>query len=455
LLNKFPLEYIVSACGWGIFPNGISDYAYKTETIDSLLEFTKILQKKTEESCKNIQPIFSCLFNAYTEKNSLEIFKDFKNLGMNSLYTDSGGLQIVTAGKEITDEIKNDVFEVQSNSDYAMCFDVIPLSSFSLVRTRNERSNIGNKIFNQDDHKESGTATGKNIKQQIEKFKKLGSKTKIIAIAQGNCAEDMVEYFLALQKELTEASDFDYIGGIAMADTCIGNGPMESVEMLRGAKLIARVAELPFMNQLHILGVGSLHRMRPVLYLVKSGYLNEFKKISYDSSSHTCTFNYGAVKLDGTCKRLGSNKEQKGINHFKNVYDLFSDHLSKLVTFDDFIFSIYGFSGDWAYSSIRDRALKNDDKKMAIAGLLSKCLHTYFQMNNFVLNCDKMLSATKYIKTKGGSKKVLFDLAISNLLNVKTNEDMTSWMKNFKSSVKSSRILREENHNTLESLFEN
>jgi hypothetical protein len=115
-------------------------------------KFTNILAEQLNKSiaqrCLNTNSDVSVLYNAYTEKQHLEYLKTYKNLGARYIYSDSGGLQIVTAGKEINDEIKQQIYETQAYADYAMCFDVISLGSVSKTRTRNERSNVKNKILN-------------------------------------------------------------------------------------------------------------------------------------------------------------------------------------------------------------------------------------------------------------------------------------------------------------------
>jgi len=141
------LDYVISACGMmGVFtPDHEASYfpTYKQATLDLM----KSLKKRIGESCTLTEPLVSTLYNAYTEKQHVKEFAHLDNLGSDSVYADSGGLQIVTAGKSITEEMKMEIYKTQTYADYAMCFDVIPLSSTSLTRTRNERSNVGKQDF--------------------------------------------------------------------------------------------------------------------------------------------------------------------------------------------------------------------------------------------------------------------------------------------------------------------
>lgn len=440
-MKKLNLEYVISACGMmGVFTNHIYDN-HRDLLKQSLLELMQGVNDSVKKKTKNTNPTIAALFNGYTEAAFTERFKALDNLGAAKMYADSGGLQIVTAGKPITPQIKQEIYKTQTAADYAMCFDEIALGSFSITRTRNERSNVGNKIFKSSLHAEKGSETGRNIKEQIEAFKKLDAKTRVIPIIQGNNSDDMMVFYDRIVAEL-EDDDYDYISGMAIADTCMGNGELESIEMLRGAKRITEVCHDNIKKHLHILGVGSIARMRPILFLTKSGYLNTFEKISYDSSSHTSTFDYGLLKVNGTCRPLGGVRTPKAEAHFKNVYKLFYSYLSSKVTEGEFLDIILGDGvRDWKYSTVKEHGIKLSDEKMMIA-FLAKAMHTYYQIDNFVTCIDAVLD-----------EEIAKNQHIGALLRISDEAVMKSWMNSAKSSVKSKRILREENHATLEELF--
>ena len=440
-MSKLNLEYVISACGMmGVFTNHVYDN-YRAQHNHNLAQLMDCVKESVKKKTKNTNPTIATLFNAYTEASFTDRFESLNNLGASKLYADSGGLQIVTAGKGITSQIKQEIYKTQTAADYAMCFDEIALGSFSVTRTRNERSNVGNKIFKSSLHAEKGSETGRNIKEQIEAFKSLGAKTKVIPIIQGNNSDDMVLFYEQIVNEL-EPEDYEFISGMAIADTCMGNGELESIEMLRGAKRITMVCHDNIKKHLHILGVGSISRMRPILFLTKSGYLNTFEKISYDSSSHTSTFDYGLLKVNGTCRALGSVRTPKAEAHFRNVYNLFRKFLQDKATEDEFVDIILGDGKrDWKYSTVKDEGLKLSEEKMLIA-FLSKVMHTYYQIDNFVTCIDGVLD-----------ESVAKNQHIGALLRITDEQLMKSWMASAKSSIKSKRILREENHASLEDLF--
>lgn len=439
-MEKKQLDYVISAVGMmGVFTPDHEAFWYP-EYKKATLSLMESLNKRIAETCHNTKPLVSTLFNAYTEKNHVDEFKRLENLGSASVYADSGGLQIVTAGKKITDDIKNQIYATQTYADYAMCFDVIPLSSISLTRTRNERSNVGNKIFHSVNHQQSAFATGDNVKSQASFFRQVGAKTKVIIIVQGNDVDDMVEYFKNITTRLDDA-DYENIGGLAIADTCMGNGELESIKMLIAAKKISEICHPNIKKHLHVLGVGSIYRMRPILYLLKSGYLSAFERVSYDSSSHTSTFQYGLLKVNGTCTSIGETKTPKVDKHFRNVYTLFNDTFSQYVTEDKFISNIFDDAEDWKYSTIKNRVIETSDPDIIIPSLLCNAAHTYFQIHNFITNLDKvMLDEYNDGKSKGSWAKVM---RINALLDVKDQTGMDDWMEKLGSGVKTKSIVRD------------
>lgn len=449
-MEKKQLDYVISAVGMmGVFTPDHEAFWYP-EYKKATLSLMGSLNKRIAETCHNTKPLVSTLFNAYTEKNHVDEFKRLENLGSASVYADSGGLQIVTAGKSITNDIKNQIYKTQTYADYAMCFDVIPLSSVSLKRTRNERSNVGNKIFHSEQHQQAAFATGDNVKSQASFFRTVGAKTKVIIIVQGNSVEDMVEYFKNITTRLDDA-DYDNIGGLAIADTCMGNGELESIKMLIAAKKISEICHPNIKKHLHVLGVGSIYRMRPILYLLKSGYLSAFERVSYDSSSHTSTFQYGLLKVNGTCTSIGSTKTPEVDRHFRNVYNLFSDTFSQYTTEDKFIDNIFGDGTiDWKYSTIKNRVIETSDPDIIIPSLLSNAAHTYFQIHNFITNLDKvMLDTYNDGNSKKGWSKIM---RINQLLKVSNDEQMKGWMSRNSTGVKSKSISRDVNTTNLEEL---
>lgn len=444
------LEYVVSAIGMAgpLNTHLLNSPYFKEEIVPAVTGSVDILKTKVKSSCVNSNPSVAVLFNAYTEKKFTEHMSDYEKFHMDAVYADSGGLQMVTTGKAVTPKIKDEIYDVQTFADYAMCFDDIPLESVSLVRTRNERSNVGNKVFNSERLVETAKATGENIKRQIEYFQQNNAKTKVIIIVQGNTPEDMVSWYSTIQDMLTD-EHFANVGGIAVADTCMGNKELESIDMLTAAHRIARFANPAATKQIHLLGVGSIPRMAPVLYLEKSGFLSDYQKVSYDSSSHTVCFNYGLMKLNGTCKPLGAFRNPKLESTLNDIYTTF-EPMFQGSSFDWFVDNVFfAEDGTWTYSKLAERAGMSNDKDKIRSAALANFTYSMYQVKNFI-ECLDVVAGGDFIGARGDMNIK----AIKYLKQVKTEDDMNHWMNMFKGYVASARIARKENTFGLEKFFE-
>jgi RNAse (barnase) inhibitor barstar len=338
-----------------------------------------------------------------------------------------------------------------------MCFDVIPLSrqEGSGSRTRNERSNNANKLYHADGIKAAGKATGQNIRDQIRSFREHGYRTAVILIIQGNTYKDMITFYKQIAKQLSD-QDWEYVGGIAVADTCIGNGEAESIEMIRAYQHISEMMPPWVAKHLHVLGVGSIKRMAPFVYLKRSGYLDKVERISYDSSSHTSTFTYGLLKVDGGCKPIGVHREAKSLAHFRNLYDMYGDYLGKhKVSKDDFIDIIFGKESHafgntqiWSHSDIKQRAMASGNYTDITVAHLMKGFHTGFQIANFMSNLDKLWD-DKYVRDSREPMK--------SLLKVKDDNQLEEWqnLHSYNGTIKSRRIKNKDDIMTLESFYGN
>ena len=449
-MNNVTLEYVVSAMGMaGVVNSRIVNSEYFSEFVVPAAQKTvNTLKDSVKASAKHSDPTVAMLFNAYTEDKFVSIIDSYGKFNMDGVYADSGGLQMVTTGKAITPELKDKIYEVQTFSDYAMCFDDIPLESVSSVRTRNERSNVGNKVFNQERLRETAIATGNNVKRQIEYFQSKGAKTKVIIIVQGNTAEDMIYWYETIQNMLTD-EHFENVGGIAVADTCMGNKELETIDMLRAAHGIAKICHPSARKQIHFLGVGSIPRMAPVLYLRQSGFLQGYDKISYDSSSHTVCFNYGLMKLNGGCKPLGThrNRNLEGVLH--NIYSTFEGSFEHVGSFDWFVDNVFfDADGGWKYSDITTRAQESNDRRKIVGAFLANFTYSMYQVKNFV-ECLDVVAGGDFI----GSRGDMNISAIKMLQNVKDESDMLQWLAVQKPYVSSARIARKEDSFGLDKFF--
>ena len=439
--DKMELQYVFSALSMlGIIKK---EYLNDTPLCDRLsqtfVDITRIADEKLPK--KNHNNTSSMLFNAFVEDKYIPHMHKHNNFGMKDFYADSGGLQMVTTGHKITPELKKQIYKVQAcDSNYAMCFDVISLDRVTKVRTLNERTATWNKVFNSHLHVEAGSATGKNIKEQVQYFRSVNSDARVIVIVQGNRPQDMVDFYRAINDELDE-EDYDYIGGMAVADTCMGNKARESIDMLRAAHLISKEAHPNLSNHLHFLGVGSTSRIEPVLHLHEK-YLPNIKKISYDSTSASLTFNNG--KWFGM-KSIGRYFNIQVDKAFKHTYDMFEeitkdmcgrDELKSLLTDET--------TGSYAMSTLYGK-FRSDDPNLTEGQrvLLASFPYMYIRAvaNDFVQKVDDIDEVTM--------KKRPFMLSLKN---VETDADMEHWLSHNRHQLASSRIKRADEDN-LEDLF--
>lgn len=258
-----------------------------------------IKQLRDDVAKKNVK--MSILFNAYTEAAFDEWLRKWDIFGFESLYVDSGGLQVVTTGKQADETLKREVYTVQQNSDFAMCFDEIPCGNKMIekeLNTKSNRSRTDNKLYFPDRAEACARKTARNIREQIETLADLGSNTKVMYIIQGNNSNDMVEWFRYGVQEL-DAWHWDHIGGVALADTCIGNGPQESVEMLHAYHRIRREFTNEYTkDHIHLLGVGSVRRLLPIIQFEKGGFLPSNLRVSFDSTTFSMSYVMGRYHFE-------------------------------------------------------------------------------------------------------------------------------------------------------------
>ena len=129
----------------------------------------------------------SGLFNGFSEESFVQkihgVGHDVKSL-FPLLYSDSGGLQILTRSSHISKEMRQQVYRIQAeNSHFAFSFDSLPFSNLN-----------GSMIYQPSIVGECGTEAGINLKRQIEHFCEVNSGAKIIPIVQGMGLTDLSLY---------------------------------------------------------------------------------------------------------------------------------------------------------------------------------------------------------------------------------------------------------------------
>ena len=234
----------------------------------------------------------SLLYNAYVEKRQGEWMGEHYRPLVYSIHADSGGLQMVTLGRTITKELKEQVYDSQArNSDVAMCFDVIPVRT--LDSGRSERLDLSNRRFDRAQLEAAARETGRNLRRQIDFFDEKGSRAKPMLITQGNDYDSYMQWTEFVVAELTDYH-VERLGGIAMGAAALGKGSLEDI------KRAFYYTKLPInlrSRHLHLLGVGSVYRMVPQFIFMQNGLYQDVE-LSYDSTTHTSGVTQGRYYMN-------------------------------------------------------------------------------------------------------------------------------------------------------------
>jgi hypothetical protein len=373
---------------------------------------------------------FSLLYNAYTEKNAGPIFKEAYRPHIHAVHADSGGLQMITLGKTITEQIKNDVYKSQAaNSDVAMCFDVIPVS---VSGEKSERLDLSGRKFDPTKLEETARATGKNIRKQIEFFLSEKTVAKPYIIAQGNCYDSYMNWIRYIVEELPPEY-IQYVGGIAMGAAALGKGTLEDI------KRAFYFTQLPIdleSKHMHLLGVGSVHRMLPNLVFMQNG-LYDNVNISYDSTTHT---------IGSIMGRYYMNDKAFPIDRpFDNRYQMILNDINKNFP------GLYNFNAvqfhEVMNTATRDYELKYGSADMHIQTYL---VYVASAIKNFIVQLESIYkSKEKLLATSKGNTKNY----IAALYNVKTTSDFNHWLQHVGPYVDSEPVELYEERQSLEEFF--
>jgi hypothetical protein len=355
---------------------------------------------------------FSFLYNAHVEKHFGEVFYSaYRGKGIKQVYADSGGLQMVTLGLTITDELKQKVYDSQAAySDCAMSFDEIPVS---LLSARAVRSDTSSKYFDRSKFEWCARESGRNLKTQIETFIKAKSQAKPMFIVQGGDLETYIRWCeLALEEVPKELHA--HIGGVAMGSGGLGNGMLEDCKR---AFFYTQTPLFEMSNHLHILGVGSVSRMVPTLSMVKSGlYANTH--ISYDSTTHTSGVQMGRYYgPDGAWITPGKHF----INEDGPLYTIINNDIKKNLpaysVTDEFFHEVMNIS-------VRKYQAKSGDPNPPILAF-----NAYFTSStiNFIRHLDSVRQDFTLVSTLMDDAQHQAMVAFSN---VKNRKDFEYWVNN-------------------------
>lgn len=425
-MNLLTSEFVFSAPSYlRIITHG------RLRTVKTLQELTNtivtdgIMRIKEELKKIDYPMMVSILFNAFTEKAYLERILSAGKFGFDRVYSDSGGLQMVTLGMTANHQAKQEVYAIQSQTDLAMCFDEIPVKNEKKVG----RAGYLDKVFMYEEHAKCAKETCDNVISQIDYFRKVGSKTKVFFIVQGNTYNDMSEWFEIATKTIPK-DYWDHIGGLAVGGTCIGHGAREDVEKI----VIYRQLRDDFgveytKSHLHILGVGSIMRLQPLVILRNTGLVPEDTHVSYDSTTLSMAYTFGNfVDRDGEIPRDTPLWEDNFLNYYNAITPIFLDYGYTQADIDFYYHQVVKdmLCHNKIYSS-------HEDDRLRVFHHCFTTLSNLWQIINFTRGLHRL-----YVSWDQGNDP------IGMLKLVKTVEDFYEWEKVYGQMVQSKRLNRKK-----------
>lgn len=383
---------------------------------------------------KYFNSTFSLLYNGYTERKFGEHFTNDDKHGFKNLYADSGGLQVLAKGIELDDSLKSKIYQSQDISDVSFCFDEIPveLKNPNAGFSKQTRTTISEKQFNYENFKRCAFNTAMNVKSQVNQLK----HSKVCYIIQGNTIDDMVEWFDIAAEVLGD--DIEKLNGIAPAGTCMGNGQLESCDMMCAAKIIFE--KYPRLKKhIHFLGVGSSTRFFPTVLMMKNGFIPDGTTLSYDSSSFTMSYVMASFKQEDGRSVTDDSDIQEGFRQYlrfmspvfeKEVDEYNIEEISKLMMENNRLATMLE-------AVTVDKSHKYNKIGAAIVPLYCVwCNYTFFnQLSDYL---DNKNDALKYVY----------------LLNdVTTVDGYKEWRSKYSHKVQSNRMSRKVEYPSINHLF--
>ena len=288
-VNGVELDY-VSGSFVGFTKIANTNKELEKENIEDTIKLLEYTEKKLKGYFN-----FSTLFNAYQEENGGKTLHENNKFGHDKVYADSGGLQVLTSGKTINNEVKEKVYTVQAKySDYAMTFDEMPLKV---------APDLGKKAFAGDDGQvyidemiePMAELSASHIQTQIDIFNKMKAPTKILPILHGYDVPSFLKYGKTIFNNLQHIGE--HIQGVAIAS--LRGHADNKVGIMKIFDYVPKILnddsiDKKYFQHIHLLGVASPQRILPMIMMIKKGLL-PIKKLSFDSTAITKAYTFGRV----------------------------------------------------------------------------------------------------------------------------------------------------------------
>ena len=385
------------------------------------------------------------LYNAMTEVSMIEIMDHFRD-DVNSIHSDSGGLQIAQRGLTLTPQIEEKIYAAQlKGSEIAMSFDFIPIK---IVGEGDPKVLMHLKKYVHTENEECGIRSGLAARRQLEYFANNPNpyNTKPLIIIQGNSRDDYHTYFNSIMKQIPKEL-YSSIGGFAIAGSSIGIGALEAFDSIFSFADLDVPDEVG--KRLHFLGYGCINRLLPIITTYKSGVISQYE-ISYDSTTHTKNYVFGRV-LDPGLKQMNfgtipHNPEASKL--FGIMYDEFEPMISDNLGVD---------RDEWIWHTTKNLTAKAmntmdtiDEQTRVLGGILT----AFYSIKNFIKACDSLIGS---FDSNQHITRLKNHGVFNHLLDCKTSDQWfdsyRSEVMNYLSSNRIERIGSVDDVVTLENLF--
>lgn len=394
----------------------------------------------------------SALYNAYTEgKYGERQYREFT--GFERHYSDSGGLQMVSLGVgNITDEAKDKIYQVQGkHSDVAMIFDEIPvfvpdqidkskLIANGISPKYNMRSlkNTSARVFDPSIFKDCAKETARNILNQIKYFENMNSDTKIIVVLQGNNTEWYQRWLDIILKQIPK-DEWRKLGGIAFGSPAYGAGKLEDIEKLFFISQIEAPRHLK--KHFHLLGVGAMSRMIPVVMFRRSGIIPEDVLISYDSSKHSGGLVRGQYQLDDKIIFV-SRKTKKKINEIESSIMSFARHILKYDLPREDLHNVIFLN----VAEFMSRYPNRPEQEVTQNLINLRMIMLFHSIYQFTKTLDRLHIDDKYLHSITNNNIILLE-------KIRDSKDFSDWEHLVRGKIESKRTPSVDTNNSLEGFF--
>ena len=321
-------KYIYVASGIGFTRITLKQMIENQETQQYISDCFRLLRTHYEDQD------FGILFNAFVEKKFGPIFQDYYKKDVYGIYADSGGLQAITLGKEVTPEFKTNIFNIQKKySDYAMSFDDIPVTVTSNESKRG--SELSTRFYDKTKLEECAMSTALSLKEQINIFMdKPESTTKPFLIIQGSDEESYTRWTDVCLSVLTD-KEAEQITSIAIGAASLGNGRIEDMDKTFYFNQIKHKFNT---ENVHYLAHGSVNRLLPIA-LFSDSFLKDLN-ISFDSTTHTMAPYFGNYNdADGNSITYTRNLDDNTVKVYNDVKRNIPFYSKTLEEFHQFVHS--------------------------------------------------------------------------------------------------------------------